>query len=1069
MVPRTKNHYLILIFCFGLIFSLLFGGTTYAQGEGGGESDPVGARLENDDRQTETEAQHLTELQRQDEQACEAEAGGGGSPLGGGGNPIGGGGALGDDTGFALGDEDTTRAVLAEAGWTVNNQADCGGLTFTQYAQANGGQRCTSVAGLPQHTIDRLDSLRDQVGANSGLFVLTGGTEAGHATHGAGNNIADLGLNNPSLNQYITSNADAVTTNRRGERVYSLGGDQYTRESDHWHVNFGGSATQSAGQALAPTSKAGWAGIWQQVQLALRPVVEAASFGHLLDFGDSLINLNTTSNDQLNQMIAGLDELSLNQLFTGSGGSAINGILNRLDFNTLNQTVGRLNANSFNNVMALVTNDTFSNISPLLIEDSFNEILGGLNRNTLNRMIGNFTDGNLSTIFSTIGGDEISDILGGLTGGTANDLLGRLGQGAINNIFGGLGDFQIDNLIDGLGPESLNRVFTTLGGSTLNGVLEGLGGSTMESILPLLGNSGLTNMFSNGLPDVLNTALQGVSPEILGPVLNSLPSGVLNAVSGIPAISAVLGNVPGLGAATGLLGGGLYVPVVEQKGQLMTHTESIDTTTQEVRDLSIQICTYLKQIARIQASFETSRAEDAAVSRVARTELDKYLLAVTDLIKKGYTDNAGNQGGPLFVVNTRLYWQESALEGENLARLAIKASNNPDKDEILNSLSNNDLSIEPSITSEQIQLLQQRPSAKNGNQGVARAADNIPILSSLIIKPFKKAVAFVSGGRLMAKSDDPDSTATNESAEKYWDAWKQLIEPRNNRFGMYLIAQDLVNQKRQEAVEIAKHETLAAQDFLPVRECGEWIEIQGQPKVCKVWATKTPGTIIEESGASALNSPLGWYLNADSKGEVVKGDEPNAGNLTDFLNPDTGSGGAPGPGQVEPDEIPEEIQTLRSDAGPQGSGSGTEDSENNSNETGSNDLGGMDWNNLISLVDGLFSQDEPNQADNDLLQRIIDFLSGIANNQDPMVNFKKKDRSDNEILLYWFAPNAKTCVSNIDWLNDKEEIIRAKGVSLTQKGSVRLAPPSTGATYKITCTNDKGSVEKTVTIPATTQ
>jgi hypothetical protein len=53
---------------------------------------------------------------------------------------------------------------------------------------------CTTVGGLPQETISMLGSLRSDC---SGTISLTGGTEAGHKSHGPGKSPVDISLYSP--------------------------------------------------------------------------------------------------------------------------------------------------------------------------------------------------------------------------------------------------------------------------------------------------------------------------------------------------------------------------------------------------------------------------------------------------------------------------------------------------------------------------------------------------------------------------------------------------------------------------------------------------------------------------------------------------------------------------------------------------------------------------------------------------------------------------------------------------------------------------------------------------------
>jgi hypothetical protein len=98
---------------------------------------------------------------------------------------------------------------------------------------------CTSVAGLPQSVVDALKTL----GNVAGPIVLSGGTEAGHKTHGPGQVVFDLRMTQ-KLNDYVKKNATQSAASFTGCRYrLNLGGSDFwfTDESGakggaHWHI-----------------------------------------------------------------------------------------------------------------------------------------------------------------------------------------------------------------------------------------------------------------------------------------------------------------------------------------------------------------------------------------------------------------------------------------------------------------------------------------------------------------------------------------------------------------------------------------------------------------------------------------------------------------------------------------------------------------------------------------------------------------------------------------------------------------------------------------------------------------
>lgn len=133
-----------------------------------------------------------------------------------------------------LSDDSNIRGRLRTAGITVNALACTPGRT----------RGCTNVNALPETAITGLIALRN---ACSCPFVITGGTEGGHRTHGPGRPVVDL---RPStgLNRFIWNNVNSpndgysrtitLPNNQRITFTYeTLGGNAGgTSTGDHWHV-----------------------------------------------------------------------------------------------------------------------------------------------------------------------------------------------------------------------------------------------------------------------------------------------------------------------------------------------------------------------------------------------------------------------------------------------------------------------------------------------------------------------------------------------------------------------------------------------------------------------------------------------------------------------------------------------------------------------------------------------------------------------------------------------------------------------------------------------------------------
>ena len=104
---------------------------------------------------------------------------------------------------------------------------------------------CTTLAGLGSNAVKGIE--QTQAACNCDIMI-TGGTEAGHATHGPGKDIVDLRAT-PQLTDFVT-NTYTHDSGGRAPRVTSVGteypmanGDIYRLEdkgtsNEHWHVIF---------------------------------------------------------------------------------------------------------------------------------------------------------------------------------------------------------------------------------------------------------------------------------------------------------------------------------------------------------------------------------------------------------------------------------------------------------------------------------------------------------------------------------------------------------------------------------------------------------------------------------------------------------------------------------------------------------------------------------------------------------------------------------------------------------------------------------------------------------------
>ena len=123
--------------------------------------------------------------------------------------------------------DDDARTRLALAGIAVNKK-NC---TF------QGQTNCTSFDGIPARVITKLETIKRTCECN---IQVTGGTEAGHKTHGIGKAIVDLSYGTKGLNEYIYSQIGTENPIPNRSAYNGKDGVNYLLEDDplHWHVRF---------------------------------------------------------------------------------------------------------------------------------------------------------------------------------------------------------------------------------------------------------------------------------------------------------------------------------------------------------------------------------------------------------------------------------------------------------------------------------------------------------------------------------------------------------------------------------------------------------------------------------------------------------------------------------------------------------------------------------------------------------------------------------------------------------------------------------------------------------------
>lgn len=1078
-----KHHLKILIIISLLVLSFPF--LITAQSDAG-----ISNRIQRDDEQTKTEVEILADLQRQDYEQCVAEASGF-SPL----DFLGGGGGSGATTnntpsqpgsGWNQIDETKTRDELASAGVSINKNP-CQGKNFRT---VSGG--CTDVAGLPQPAINRLKEVGNEIGG----FTLTGGTEAGHSSHGIGNSVVDVGLGNSNFNRWVSQNTISTSYNSKGEPVYKLrNGDIITRESDHYHWRINNNSSQQA------SLEKNWSKTPKQILAQIKDFillsVQAATTQSSITIGDRLVDITQTSSVELENLLSKLTKDEINNLFSGLSSANTRTILNKLPFSGLNDVIYKLDENNINRAISSLSRGDFNQLINNLIPGgdgtagTIDHLLNNLNAGNLTNLINNLSNDALGTVFSSLGQNSLETVLNQLSGGLINDVFGRLGQGSINNIFNQLSGDLINKVVGDLGMTSLNRIFQQVSDFGMDTIFGNLNSGILSNILPSLGSGSLSNIINTATSGVLNTALEKIPSEIVTDIASRLPNEL---VKEIPALGDALSSAGidfggaldslggGLGSVVGLVtGSGLYVPVVEQNGRLMQLTTSIDKTEKQIKDLSVQICTHLKAIRRIQTRFEMKEfTAEVAATRARASAIQAWrnaLVGEDGWFRTGGKDSK-NKSSPLFVVNITNYIAGEKSEAEEKTLVDIEKSENLYKQEILADIietENTPIPFNSTLSQEDLNKIfpnNNTVTANNASQNFT--ITNIPIIGRLA-RPFIKLASLFGANPSFAADPSPANNST--SASEKWDILLKLTEPQNNFNGSLVMAINQLDRSRAVAEMNALNTYNAGQGFLPTRECVKWESVpssnNNNNQVCLEWKTIVPASINKDSYFSALNATRDQYVSDPKMGGTGEDEGPkfqeNATGKTE-----TGSGGAPGPGSITSvNQVPVVAGEIRST------------NINNyepptQTETGGSIGGGQtgqtnlfDWRNFTSLYSLLMHrQNPPSSSGLDNLFNLFNQLLSFYNNMDPLVYFEKVNLNDNQFRLYWASPNSSNCISGNDWLSytaTSSLIIKSSGGALEKYDNLVITLPVSNLSipsqidYQLTCRNNNGeNTEKVI-------
>ena len=489
-------------------------------------------------------------------------------------------------------------------------------------------------------------------------------------------------------------------------------------------------------------------------------------------------------------------------------------------------------------------------------------------------------------------------------------------------------------------------------------------------------------------------------------------------------------------------GGGDYVPVHET-GELLSLTEGINRKTVHANDLLVDICMHLKAIRRVQYQIEAQVLyhDPNARKAAAKAIFEHKQTFIEENIKKGYEVSpgllnvqgaAGGVAGssenkqPLYVSNIDEHLQNVRDEAYGVFSSDLENSNNLFKEDL-----RRDLEL--------------RQAARASDQSRLRTQMD----STFTKDEFSNFMSdFRSGG---------------------WNAWAQLLEPRNNFPASQVLARGELLTRESRAEGNAREEIASAKGFLPVRECSAWVTTIDGKKYCRTWTVKTPASINQGYLSDIVGSTLRQNELADQSIEDFSKDEfarveseltniEKIGKTQDtvpvpsvFQKEDP----CPGPGPCVDSGWTREGDIFSGGNLPPGErgtglpnlGSLAQQLYNNRNLPGALALLPPELRNILNQQG---SQEE-------IIRQVTEWLNGDANGDGvkdyltvpPSVAFTANTtpmelaRADrNTTKLSWTALNASKCTAINDWLS-ADKIIKARNANIQTSGTLTIEHPYT--------------------------
>jgi uncharacterized membrane protein YgcG/uncharacterized protein YjbJ (UPF0337 family) len=569
--------------------------------------------------------------------------------------------------------------------------------------------------------------------------------------------------------------------------------------------------------------------------------------GNLSDLISQNVSANLPANiqDNLSQALSSGDisdqiDSALRSALEESGSSLSEQVISSIDANAFSQISDQLTGAITQNMGSItdsITSGLAENLSGTL-NDLGSTLSAGLTDSITNSLTGQL-DSVINQLSSSLT-DPLNQALSGITdqlNGTINEMMG-----SIMDPINGMMDDMMSSIMDpitGMMDDMMSSIM-----DPITGMMDDMMSSIMDPITGMMDD--MMSSIMSPVTDMMNN-ITGKIAETVGDTVGAAVGDTVGAAVGDTVGGAVgntlgggVGGIAG-GVVGGLIGGG-FVPVKEQNGPLLKATKSIDSTTDEIKKLTVEICKHTKSIKRVQQAFEEKEfVADAEATREARTKTEQYRQGMSKMLEQGYDSTGSGADSPLYVKDTATQINSVREEQYNVFQTQLKDSENDYVDSIRQTLE------------------------KDNN------ASDLDAIKPTLEKSAKDKLL-----------QDPTSM---ESGEDFYDALIKYGEMRNNPTSV-LLAQDALNQRQVKAEQNAREEIQAGSGYLPTRKCVEKVG-----EYCAKYETVTPAITIKDASSKSMNARVDEYIQAREASDIAQGNEPQVNEIA-TMKPSTSGGGA---------------------------------------------------------------------------------------------------------------------------------------------------------------------------------